>query len=59
VISLLPIALVGILFLTNRDYIMQFFNPETRTCGLPMLGVAGLMIISGFYVTQRIVAIDI
>ncbi|MEW6568238.1 MAG: type II secretion system F family protein [Chloroflexota bacterium] len=59
VISLLPVALVGILFLANRQYIMQFFNPETRACGLPMIILAGLMIVSGFYAVQRIVAIDI
>jgi hypothetical protein len=38
---------------------MQFFNPETRSCGIPILVVAGIMVISGFYATQKIVAIDI
>jgi len=59
VISALPIALVGLLFLVNRPYIMQFFNPETRTCGIPMVTLAGLMIVSGFVITQKIVDIDI
>jgi tight adherence protein B len=59
VISLLPVALTGILFLVNRPYIMQFFNPETRTCGIPMLLGAALMVITGFYITQKIVDIDI
>lgn len=59
VISLLPVALVGILFLVNRQYVMQFFNPATRSCGIPMLVIAGLMIIAGFYSAQKIVAIDI
>jgi tight adherence protein B len=59
VISALPIALIGLLFLVNRTYVMQFFNPETRNCGIPMLCLAGLMVGSGFYATQKIVDIDI
>ncbi|MFQ5942933.1 MAG: type II secretion system F family protein [Anaerolineales bacterium] len=59
VISALPIALVGLLFLVNRPYIMQFFNPATRTCGIPLVSLAGLMIVSGFIITQKIVDIDI
>lgn len=59
VIAMLPLALVGMLFIFNRDYIMQFFNPETRMCGLPMIILAALMVISGFYATQKIVQIDI
>ena len=55
----MPIALVLLLYLVNRPYIMQFFNPETRTCGIPLLVMAGLMISSGFYITQKIVSIDI
>lgn len=59
VISLLPIVLVGLLFLLNRDYIMQLFNPETRSCGIPIIVTASIMVISGFFATQKIVSIDI
>jgi tight adherence protein B len=59
VISALPIALVVLLFLVNRPYVMQFFNPETRTCGIPLITLSGLMIVSGFIITQKIVDIDI
>jgi tight adherence protein B len=59
VISALPIILVLLLFVINREYIMQFFNPETRGCGIPILVLAGLMIVSGFIATQKIVQIDI
>jgi len=59
VISAMPIALVLLLYLVNRPYIIQFFNPETRNCGIPLLVMAGLMISSGFYITQKIVSIDI
>lgn len=59
VISLLPVVLMALLFLVNRPYLMEFFNPETRACGIPMLVVAALMILSGFFITQKIVDIDI
>jgi tight adherence protein B len=59
VISLLPVALVLILFLVNRPYVMEFFNPETRGCGIPLLCLAVVMVVSGFAITQKIVKIDI
>jgi tight adherence protein B len=59
VISALPIILVVLLFLINRPYIMQFFNPETRGCGIPIIVLAGIMVLSGFAVVQKIVKIDI
>lgn len=59
VISALPITLMALLFLVNRPYLMQFFNPETRMCGIPLLILAAIMIVSGFLITQKIVNIDI
>lgn len=59
VISALPIVLVLLLFLINRPYVMQFFNPETRGCGIPIIVLAGLMVLIGFAVVQKIVKIDI
>ncbi|MGD2161876.1 MAG: type II secretion system F family protein [Anaerolineales bacterium] len=59
VIAALPVLLVLLLFLLNREYVMQFFNPETRSCGIPILVVAGIMVIAGFVASQKIVDIDI
>ena len=59
VISIMPLALVGALFLINRPYVMQFFNPETRGCGIPMLIVTGIMVSTGIAIVQKIVNIDI
>jgi len=59
VISLMPVALVGTLFLINRPYIMQFFNPGTRGCGIPMLIIVVIMVTAGITVVQKIVNIDI
>jgi tight adherence protein B len=59
VIAMLPIVLLALLYFVNRTYFMQFLSPETRTCGIPMLVVAGIMVASGFIITQKIVDIDI
>ncbi len=59
VIAALPIILVLLLFVLNRDYIMTLFTPENRTCGIPMIIFAGMLIVSGFVAVQKIVAIDI
>ncbi len=59
VISALPIALVLLLYLVNRPYISQMWNPETRGCGIPILLVAATMVVSGFLITQKMVQIDI
>jgi tight adherence protein B len=59
VISLMPVALIGALWLINRPYIMNFFNPETRGCGIPMLVITGIMITTGIIIVQKIVDIDI
>jgi tight adherence protein B len=59
VISALPVVLVLLLFVLNRDYIMTLFHPETRGCGIPILILAGILIVSGFFAVQKIVDIDI
>ncbi len=59
VIAALPIVLVLLLFVMNRQYIMTLFLPENRMCGIPIMILAGIMIISGFIAVQKIVAIDI
>lgn len=58
-LSLMPVGLSLLLYLINREYMGAFFAPETRACGIPMLVVAGLMVIAGFFITQKIVDIDI
>lgn len=59
VISMMPVALLGILFLVNRPYVEKFWNSDPAVCGYSMLCVAAGMVISGFMITQRIVNIDI
>jgi len=59
VIAALPIVLVLLLFVLNREYIMTLFIPENRSCGIPLMILAGLMIVTGFIAVQKIVQIDI
>lgn len=59
VIAALPIVLIILLFVLNPDYVMVLFDPETRGCGIPLMILAGLMVISGFFAVQKIVDIDI
>jgi tight adherence protein B len=59
VISLMPVALLMILFLVNRPYVENFWNSDPAICGYSMLLLAALMVVSGFMIAQKIVAIDI
>lgn len=58
-LAMMPILISLALFALNRPYMMQFFNPETRLIGIPMLIVGGLMILAGYFVMVKIATIDI
>jgi tight adherence protein B len=58
-LAMMPIFITLILYAINRPYMMQFFDPETRLVGIPMLIVAVLMILSGYYVMTRIASIEV
>jgi tight adherence protein B len=56
VISGLPFALTGILFLMNRTYMMRMF---TTPCGWIMSSVAITIIVLGFVVMKKVVQIEV
>jgi Flp pilus assembly protein TadB len=56
---MMPLIITLILYAINRPYMMQFVNPETRLVGIPMLVIAVLMIIAGYYVMTRIANIEV
>jgi tight adherence protein B len=58
-LAMMPIMIALALFALNRPYMMQFFNPETRLIGIPMLIVGGLMIMAGYFVMVRIASIEV
>ena len=58
-LSLLPIFVIGILYLLNREYVMEFFQPESGICGIIALVVAGLMIIGGYFAMNKLGEIEV
>ncbi|MBA3533312.1 MAG: type II secretion system F family protein [Ardenticatenales bacterium] len=56
VITFLPVALAGMLFLLNREYMSKLY---TTQCGWIMIGTSILMISSGFFAIQKIVSIEV
>lgn len=58
-LAMMPLIISGILWMVNRPYMMQFFNPETRIIGIIALVIAGLMIIGGYFTMTRIANIEV
>lgn len=58
-LAAMPLIIMLALWLLNRPYMMEFFNPETRLVGLIMLSIGALMIISGYFVMTKIATIDV
>lgn len=58
-ISLLPVFLTGGLFMLNREYVMNFFNPETRNIGIPLLICSAIMIVIGYFAMQKVADIEV
>ncbi|MCS7011844.1 MAG: type II secretion system F family protein [Anaerolineales bacterium] len=58
ILSLMPIGLLLILYFLNRDYIMDMFKPDP-TCGIIALSVAGLLIVIGYTVMNKIAQIEV
>ena len=58
-LAAMPFMISLTLWVVNRPYMMQFFNPETRVVGLIMLSIGALMVFSGYYVMTRLARIDV
>ncbi len=58
-LSLMPFALAGVLFLANRPYMAEFFKPRNQPLGYIMVGLALLLIVSGIFVMNKIVDINV
>lgn len=58
-LAMMPLLIAFALFALNRPYMMQFFNPETRMIGIPMLVVGGMMIMAGYFVMVKIATIEV
>jgi tight adherence protein B len=58
-LSLLPIIVIGILYLMNRAYMMEFFLPENFPCGYIALGISVALIVSGYFAMTKLANIEV
>jgi tight adherence protein B len=58
-LALLPLILMGLLWFANRDYLMTLFQPGNILCGGVMLGLAGVMVFSGYLVMNKLADIEV
>jgi tight adherence protein B len=58
-LSALPLLIMVALWVLNKPYMMEFFNPETRVVGIIMLTIGALMIIAGYFVMTKIASIEV
>ncbi|MEK7312608.1 MAG: type II secretion system F family protein, partial [Chloroflexota bacterium] len=58
-ITLMPIALMGILSIVNRPYIGEFFKPINQPCGWGLLALCAIMIATGGAIIKKIVSIEV
>jgi tight adherence protein B len=58
-LAMMPLFVIGILYLLNRDYMMEFFKPESFPCGFIALGLALILIVSGYFTMNKLADIEI
>ena len=56
-LSLLPIFVLGILYVLSQEYMMEFFNGGL--CGYVALGCSAALIISGYVVMNKLAQIEV
>jgi tight adherence protein B len=55
-VSVLPVAVAGLLFVMNADYMSQLWEDP---CGVQMIILSGLGMVTGWIIIRRIVNIEI
>lgn len=58
-LALLPLILMGLLWFANREYLMTFFSPGNLLCGGLMLGIAAVMVASGYLAMNKLADIEV
>lgn len=58
-LAMMPVIIALVLWLVNRPYMMEFFNPETRVIGIVMLIISAIMVMSGYFVMTKLAQIDV
>ena len=59
VLALMPMSVIVIMYFLNRSYMMRFFNPETRMYGIPALIIGGFLILTGYFLMNKIASIEV
>jgi tight adherence protein B len=63
-LAIMPLLVIGALFLLNRDYMMQFVAPENNNlfglpCGYISLSIVAIMVAIGYFVMTKIADIEV
>jgi len=58
-LAMMPLFVIGILYLLNRDYIMTFFDEKSGIIGYIALGLAATLIVSGYLIMTKIADIEV
>ena len=59
VLSVMPVIVIILMYFLNRGYIMRFFDPATRTYGIPMLIIGAFLIAMGYFLMTKIASIEV
>lgn len=58
-LAMLPLFVIGILYLLNRQYMDEFFKPENVPCGYIALAAGALLIVIGYLVMNKLGDIEV
>jgi tight adherence protein B len=61
-LALMPLIVMGILFVLNREYMMEFFKPENNAnfpCGYVALICSAILIVIGYVIMNKIADIEV
>jgi len=58
-LAMMPVAVILALYFLNREYMMEFFKPDAGVCGFIALGLAAILIVSGYFVMQKLAQIEV
>jgi tight adherence protein B len=59
VLSIMPVAVIILMYFLNRGYMMRFFNPATRMYGIPALVIGAFLILTGYFLMNKIASIEV
>jgi tight adherence protein B len=58
-LAAMPIMLTVGMYFLNRNYMMNFFNPNTRWLGIPALILGAVIIVIGYFSMKKIADIEV